>query len=80
MEAKFRQATNEGSIASEDCGKTRMQKLIFGEMMAIDPTRAMTSMAAWAEFLRLAAGRQHGRHFRSLEEYLPYRSNDVGKW
>lgn len=57
-----------------------MQALILKEMMAIDKERALTTMKGWAEFLRLAGGRQHTNHFATMEEYIPYRSIDVGKW
>ena len=79
MEATLREAASTGAIKSREPGKKQIQVQILHEMMSIDPQRALTTMKAWAEFIRLAAGRQHGKHFSTLKEYLPYRSIDVGK-
>ena len=79
MEATFLEATATGAIKSKEPGLQQLQAQILNEMKAIDRPRALTTMSAWAEFLRLAAGRQHGRHFATLEEYIRYRSIDVGK-
>ena len=79
MEAAFRDAAQSGVMSTREAGKKQIQAQIFNEMFAIDPERTITTMEAWAEFLHLAAGRQHKREFLTLEEYLPYRSIDVGK-
>ena len=68
-----------GAIQSSDSGKKRIQMLILQEMMAIDRQRALTSMTAWAKFVQLAAGRQSDATFANLEEYIPYRTLDVGE-
>lgn len=81
MQAAFLEGASKGAISEKSAdGKKQMQALILKEMMAIDKERALTTMKGWAEFLRLAGGRQHERHFKTLEEYIPYRSIDVGKW
>jgi ophiobolin F synthase len=80
MEAAFLEGARTGSIGSQNSGKRVIQALILKEMMAIDAERALTTMKGWAEFLRLAGGREHSKHFATLEEYIPYRSLDVGKW
>lgn len=64
----------------KDEGKKVMQASILKEMMDIDKDRAITTLKGWAEFLRLAGGRQHNRHFASMADYVPYRSIDGGKW
>ena len=79
MEAAFLEAARTGTLESRESGKKQIQAQIFNEMLAIDPERTVTTMKAWAEFLQLAAGRQHRKRFATLEEYLPYRSIDVGK-
>lgn len=81
MQSAFLEGAESGAIiAKKDDGKKKIQALILKEMMAIDKERAFTTMKGWAEFLRLAGGRQHERHFTTMEEYIPYRSIDVGKW
>ncbi|KAH6663128.1 hypothetical protein B0J14DRAFT_684861 [Halenospora varia] len=80
MQSAFLEGARDGSIAARDEGKRQIQALILKEMIAIDKERALTTMKGWAEFLRLAGGRQQNRHFATMEEYIPYRSIDVGKW
>lgn len=75
------EGATKGSISGKKAdGLKQMQALILKEMMAIDKERAMTTMKAWVEFLKFAGGRQHDKHFATLEEFIPYRSIDVGKW
>lgn len=81
MQDAFLEGVTKGSISKQRAnGLRRMQALILKEMMAIDKERALTAMSAWIEFLKFAGGRQHDKHFATLEEYIPYRSIDVGKW
>ncbi|KAF2786945.1 terpenoid synthase [Melanomma pulvis-pyrius CBS 109.77] len=56
----------------------KLQVQILGEMMAIDPKRAVTSMKAWATFVQLAS-RTRAQPFETLEEYLPSRIIDAGE-
>ncbi|KAJ4361011.1 uncharacterized protein N0V89_001580 [Didymosphaeria variabile] len=55
------------------------QAQMFREMAAIDRPRAMVTMKAWAEFLRLTSSRDRQKQFESLEEYIPFRVWDVGQ-
>ncbi|EED24572.1 conserved hypothetical protein [Talaromyces stipitatus ATCC 10500] len=81
MQEAFLEGSIKGSISVKRAdGMRQMQALILKEMMAIDKERAVTTMKAWVEFLKFAGGRQHDKHFATLEEYIPYRSIDVGKW
>jgi hypothetical protein len=80
MEEAFLEGSKTGTIASQELGKKKMQAIILDEMLRIDAKRAMVTMKAWSEFLHYAAGRQHREHFKSLEEYIPYRIHDIGKW
>lgn len=57
-----------------------MQAQILEGMMAIDKERAATTMKGWVEFLRGSGGRQNDKHFATMREYIPYRSDDAGKW
>jgi hypothetical protein len=80
MQSAFLEGAKHGVIAEKEEGKRKIQALILKEMLAIDKDRALTTMNCWAEFLRLAGGREHNKHFATLKDYLPYRSIDVGKW
>lgn len=81
MQEAFLEGATKGSISEKrDNGLKKMQAMILQEMMAIDEERAMTTTKAWVEFLKFAGGRQHDKHFATLEEFIPYRSIDVGKW
>lgn len=55
----------------------RLQAQILSEMMAIDSARAITSMTAWATFVRSAA--QSRVPLKSMEEYVPARIIDAGE-
>ncbi|KAI8623120.1 geranylgeranyl pyrophosphate synthase [Xylariaceae sp. FL1651] len=66
---------NSGTSSS---GKRIIAAQVLGEMMAIDPERAIVALKSWATFLEYASGRQHHLHFNTLEEYIPYRCLDVG--
>ncbi|KAJ3576077.1 hypothetical protein NPX13_g3816 [Xylaria arbuscula] len=56
----------------------RLQAQMLSEMMALDPTRATTSMKAWAKFVQLAS-RTRSLPFDTLEEYVPSRVIDAGE-
>ncbi|MCJ1461457.1 hypothetical protein MMC07_000054 [Pseudocyphellaria aurata] len=60
-------------------GEKKIQLQILAEMMAIDSERAMTTMKAWATFIRLASNRPRSAPFASLEEFIPYRIIDAGE-
>lgn len=55
-----------------------LQAKILSEMMSLDKERAITSMKAWASFVRLAS-RTRTAPFATLEEYLPVRIIDAGE-
>ncbi|KAM3075167.1 hypothetical protein ACMFMF_005846 [Clarireedia jacksonii] len=80
MEEAFLEGSRTGSIKAQELGLKKMQAIILEEMLRIDAKRAVVTMKAWSDFLRYAAGRQHLEHFKSLEEYIPYRILDIGKW
>jgi ophiobolin F synthase len=81
MQEAFLEGATKGSISKNRAnGLKKMQAMLLQEMMAIDEERAVTTMKAWVEFLKFAGGRQHDKHFATLEEFIPYRSIDVGKW
>ncbi|KAI0425631.1 fusicoccadiene synthase [Xylaria sp. FL1042] len=56
----------------------RLQAQMLSEMMALDSTRAVTSMKAWARFVQLAS-RTRSSPFETLEEYVPSRVIDAGE-
>jgi ophiobolin F synthase len=75
----FEEGATTGVIGDKGAsGKRKIAAQILGEMMAIDPERAMVAIKSWATFLEHASGRQHHIHFNTLEEYIPYRCLDVG--
>ncbi|KAI0400711.1 isoprenoid synthase domain-containing protein [Xylaria palmicola] len=65
-------------IAPATRPEKRLQVQILSEMMAIDRSRAVTSMKAWATFVQLAAETRK-LHFNTLEEYIPARVIDAGE-
>jgi hypothetical protein len=67
-----------GKIDALNSGKRAMQAKILNTMMSLDRPRALAAMRAWAAFVEHGAGRQHHQRFQTLEEYLPYRTKDVG--
>ena len=75
----LREGAQTGSIDFKDSGKRQMQSQILQEMVAIDRERALTATESWAKFVQLASGRQHDTHFKTLEEYIPYRILDFGQ-
>ena len=79
MQEAFLDGAKNGSIDSKGSGKRRVLSQMLGEMMAIDRERALTTMKVWAKFVENADGRRHTQHFATLEEYIPYRSLDVGQ-
>ncbi|KAI0145462.1 fusicoccadiene synthase [Xylariaceae sp. FL1272] len=56
----------------------RLQAQMLSEMMAIDQSRAITSMKAWARFVQLAS-QTRSAPFETLEEYVPARVIDAGE-
>ncbi|KAI0116203.1 terpenoid synthase [Hypoxylon sp. NC0597] len=74
----FREGAQNGKIDSLKSGKRQLQAKILNAMISIDRPRALAAMRSWATFLEQGAGRQHHHRFQTLEEYLPYRSKDVG--
>jgi ophiobolin F synthase len=59
-------------------GKAKIAAQILREMMAIDPVRAMVVAKSWAAGVQHSARREEQTNFQTLEEYIPYRSLDVG--
>jgi ophiobolin F synthase len=75
----LRQGTSEGAIEEDiQSGKRHLQAKIFKTMMSIDRERALLATNAWATFIEHGAGCGHDTRFRTLDEYLHYRSTDVG--
>ena len=56
-----------------------IERQIACEMMAIDPERALTSIKAWKQSIKLTAGRKRSVAFTGLEDYLRYRVDDLGE-
>ncbi|KAK3392844.1 isoprenoid synthase domain-containing protein [Podospora didyma] len=56
----------------------RLQVQILAEMKAIDPSRAKTTMKAWARFVQLAS-KTRTKPFATLLEYIPARVTDCGE-
>ncbi|KAG8162573.1 hypothetical protein KVR01_008338 [Diaporthe batatas] len=74
----FREGARSGQIDASNSGKRQMQAKILNTMISIDRPRALAAMHAWAAFVEQGAGRQHHQQFETLEDYLPYRTRDVG--
>ncbi|RBR09524.1 uncharacterized protein FIESC28_09855 [Fusarium coffeatum] len=74
----LQQGVREGDIESRASGKRHLQAWIFKQMAAIDRERAIAAMNAWATFINTGAGCAHDTNFKSLDDYLHYRSTDVG--
>ncbi|KAI0404815.1 terpenoid synthase [Xylaria palmicola] len=74
----FREGARNGTIDILNSGKRQMQAKILNTMISIDRPRALAAMRAWAAFMEQGAGRQHHQQFQTLDEYLPYRTKDVG--
>lgn len=75
----FREGAQTGTIKSQKSGKHQIQSKMLLEMLALDRERALTTMKAWAKFMEIASGRRHHTQFATLDEYIPYRSTDVGE-
>lgn len=56
----------------------KLQAHMLEEMMAIDHTRAVVTMQAWAKFVQLAS-RTRAAPFETLDEYVPSRTIDAGE-
>lgn len=74
----LQQGIRDGDIESRNSGKRHLQAFIFKQMAAIDRPRALAAMNAWATFVNTGAGCAHDTNFKTLDEYLDYRSTDVG--
>ncbi|KAF5627080.1 polyprenyl synthetase [Fusarium sp. NRRL 52700] len=74
----LQQGIRDGDIESRNSGKRHLQAYIFKQMAAIDRPRALAAMNAWATFVNTGAGCAHETNFKTLDEYLHYRSTDVG--
>jgi hypothetical protein len=46
--------------------------------MGIDGARTRAALAAWATIVETGAGRRHDTSFQTMDEYLEYRSMDIG--
>ncbi|KAF2866148.1 isoprenoid synthase domain-containing protein [Massariosphaeria phaeospora] len=79
MLSAFSQIANTGRASFRNFGKKRIQGQILLEMMALDRPRALTTAKSWATFVQTASGKEHHKNFKTLDEYLPYRSIDVGQ-
>ena len=65
-------------VSDEVSPEKKLQAQILAEMMAIDRTRAIITMKAWAKFIELAS-RTRSEPFGTLKEYLPSRAIDAGE-
>ncbi|KAL4796622.1 putative geranylgeranyl diphosphate synthase [Aspergillus venezuelensis] len=77
LQAGFEQAVSTGTIKNAASGKRALQAYIARKMLSIDKNRAITSLKAWSRFLD-KAGRKEDYEFKSKDEYLKYRIQDVG--
>jgi hypothetical protein len=68
----------EHKVTSADRPEKKLQARMLAEMMNVDPTRAITTMEAWAKFVQLAS-RTRAEPFRTLDEFLPSRAIDAGE-
>jgi ophiobolin F synthase len=59
-------------------GKRKIAAQILRDMMAIDPERAKVVAKSWAANVQYSSRRQEDTNFSTLEEYIPFRSLDVG--
>lgn len=79
MEQALEQGGQTGKIEVRDAsGRRKIAAQILREMMAIDPERAMVVANSWAAGAQHSSRRQEDTNFDTLEEYIPYRSLDVG--
>ncbi|EMD69041.1 hypothetical protein COCSADRAFT_130354 [Bipolaris sorokiniana ND90Pr] len=79
MEEGLEQGAKTGSIDERGAsGKRVIAAQIMREMMAIDPERAMVVAKSWAAGVQHSARREELTNFQTLDEYIPYRSLDVG--
>ena len=79
MEVALEQGVQTGKIEEKGAsGKGKIAAQILREMMAIDPERAMVVAKSWAAGVQHSNRRQEDTNFKPLEEYIPYRSLDVG--
>ena len=79
MEQALEQAGQTGKIEDKGAsGKRKIAARILREMMAIDPLRAKVVAKSWATGVQHSSRRQEDTNFSTLEEYIPYRSLDVG--
>lgn len=79
MEQALEQGGQTGKIEVRGAsGRRKLAAQILGEMMAIDPLRAMVVAKSWAAGVQHSSRRQEDTNFETLEEYIPYRSLDVG--
>lgn len=74
----FQEGIYNGTIEAAESGKRQLQAKILRTMMSLDRERAHMATKAWSTFLEQGSGRENHNHFKTLEEYLPYRSKDSG--
>lgn len=56
-----------------------MRAKLAAKMIAVDLTRAKTSLEAWAVFLRQATAHTRNEPFWTMKEYVPWRVIDAGE-
>ena len=79
MEQALQQGGHTGKIEEEGVsGKRKIAARILSEMMEIDVERAMVVAKSWAAGVHHSSRRQEDTDFRTLEDYIPYRSLEVG--
>ena len=79
MEQALEKGGQTGKIDEKGAsGKRQIAAQILREMMAIDPERAMVVAKSWAAGVQHSSRREEETHFSTLEEYIPYRTLDVG--
>jgi ophiobolin F synthase len=79
MEDALKLGGRTGRMSGEGgSGRRQIASQIIGEMMKIDPERAMNVAKSWAAGVEDSSRRKEETDFKTLEEYIPYRAYDVG--
>jgi hypothetical protein len=65
-------------VDEKDGPEKKLQAKMLAEMLAIDHSRAIITMEAWAKFVQLAS-RTRAEPFETLAEFLPSRAIDAGE-
>ena len=69
----------ENSFTSSTSGKSQMQAKLILELMSIDRERAKVLVKCWEQLMQVGASGSKDREFHNLDEYVPWRIDDVGE-